>query len=1254
MRLKSPSPAVLLLAAFVLAAPPLRALETFCQDGIDNDADNRIDANAAGVPSGNLGPDPDCQCLNDIAPSLNCTANDISFVLIGLGNQTNGCVNAADTVDIQMGSTLATTASTRYDIGMFVALDGGDARNGLCGRQILRPAITPQNTNPTATELNSGNGPFRNSDGDVCGDLENNDDPDGTGTFDARYFFKDQNNINNRIAYTLNCGAAANGLLGISTCIGYDNNANSTCNDVTQAVPGTGAKCRCQPGQASTIPVPNLALQCGCTYTGTPGVFDCNVTYTNAGQGTCTQVSSAADTEFGCGVGRFLRFKTTYPAATVGSVTTGPSLCIPTTSGTTTANCNTGPGRGTVANDTTNRILTWTPRSDPGAGTGTLGWIGVNETERMRFTFTQNNTSTVTSLQFPTTAYWADASGFASEVAQSALTCSVTLTTPVTFAGFKARRDGDDLVLRWSTATEAGNAGFHVYAQTAKGTRRLNDRLIPSRRIDSLEPLTYTFRVPAAGLGKAKFFVEEVSTRGIAHKNGPFTARDSFDGLGELQKTDWADIRAEHEIAERGRERQERGSAAKTASITAAAQGGPSATPPVDLLVNKSGLYRVTYEQLAAAGFDLSRVKGEDLSLTSGGAAVPLYVGGSKFFGPGSYVEFYGKALDTLYTDTNVYRLAYDKKSQQATVDATAPNPSTPAAASYMETTRVERDTAYSFSAPNGDPWYDRFMGVFGSPGSTPFTLDVDNVVAGPATLDVGLWGFTDWPQDNDHHVVVSFNGSTVADDRFDGVHDHPVHAGLASGVLQSGSNVLTIGQPADAGVPYDFLALDRYSVTYPRAFVARDNRLTFTATGGRFVVSGLTSPNVVVYRDNGTLTRLAGAQVTGAAGSYSASFPGSTGAATYYVSAAESMLSAGLRAARDGSSITTGPAQYLIVSHPDFIGGLGPLVNARQAQGFSVKTVDVRDVYARFSNGVFDAKAIKDYVAYAAANMGTKYVLLVGGDSYDYRNFTGSGSLSFIPSLYAATGPYVAFAPVDSLAADVTGDGVQDVPIGRFPVRTAAELDQMIGRTLDYQHKTYSRSAVFAADAFDHDSATSFTVLSDGLLGAVPPGWSVSKAYLDLDNLAVAKGKLVTAIEDGVALTHFIGHSGPTNWTYHGLFNSSDASGLGNGGRPTVISQLGCWNAYYVSPTYDTLAHRFLLSGDRGAAAVMGPTTLTETDSERDFGEALTPLLTRPGTTIGDAVVAAKRITSFKRANAADVLLGFTILGDPALAVDP
>lgn len=1242
MRSKSQWLVVLVAAGLFAAAAPLRAaIETFCQDGIDNDGDTLVDGN-----------DSDCQCFNQVVPGgsgFSCTANDVSFVLVGLGTQTDGCVNSNDNVSIQFGSTLQTTGNIRYNIGMWVALDGGNARTGLCARQMLVPPIAFGST-PTNMQLNSGDGPFRNDDNSTsCGDIEKGDNPDGTGSFNARYTFKDFNNQTQRIAYTLPCGAAANGVLGISTCVSWDQNGGA-CSDINGAIPGTGSKCRCEQNSASSVPVPNLALSCSCTYSGTPGRFNCQAQYTNTGQGTCTRTSSTTETEFACGTARYVRFKTTYPSS-VGSITTAPSLCIPFTSGGTTVNCPAGPGRGAVS-DNGSGTITWTPKNDP-SGTGTAGWIGANESEQMKFTYTQNNTSTVTSLQFPTTAYWSDASNFSGEVAQSALTCSVAVTTPVTFAGFAARRDGDQLVLRWDTATETGNAGFHVYAQTAKGTRRLNDKLIPSQRIDSLEPLTYTFRVPAAGLSKAKFFIEEVGTRGTAHRNGPFTARDSFDGLGGLQKTDWDDIRAEHENAERGRERQQRAVAGAVA--IGAAQGGPAATPPVDLLVNKSGLYRVTYEQLAAGGFDLSKVKGEDLALTNGGANVPLSVGGSsKFFGPGSYVEFYGKALDTLYTDTNVYRLAYDKKSKQATVDTTPPNPSTPAVASYLETTRVERDNAYSFSAPNGDPWYDTVMGVFGSPGSTQFTVDADNVVAGNGAVDVGLWGFTDWPQDNDHHVVVSFNGSPVADDRFDGVHDHPLHAGLASGVVHAGTNTLTIAQPADAGVDYEFIALDSYGITYPRAFVARDNRLTFTATGGRFAVSGFTNPNVVVYRDNGLLTKLAGVQVSGSAGNYSASFPGNGAAATYYVATAEAMLSAGMRAARDGSAITTGPAQYLIISHPDFIDGVGPLVTARQAQGLSVKTVDVRDVYARFSNGVFDAKAIKDYVTYAAANMGTKYVLLVGGDTYDYRNFTGNGSLSFVPSLYAVTGPYVAFAPVDSLAADTNGDGVQDVAIGRFPVRTAAELDQMIGRTLDYQHKSYGRSAVFAADSFDSDSATSFTVLSNGLVSAVPASWSVSKAYLDNDNLPLAKSKLVDAIEGGVALTHFIGHSGPTNWTYHGLFNGGDAAALNNGGKPTVVSQLGCWNAYYVSPAYDTLAHRFLLSGDRGAAAVLGPTTLTETDSELAFGEALTPLLTRQGMTIGDAVVAAKRVTAQRRANAADVLLGFTILGDPALAIDP
>ncbi len=43
----------------------------------------------------------------------------------------------------------------------------------------------------------------------------------------------------------------------------------------------------------------------------------------------------------------------------------------------------------------------------------------------------------------------------------------------------------------------------------------------------------------------------------------------------------------------------------------------------------------------------------------------------------------------------------------------------------------------------------------------------------------------------------------------------------------------------------YDMIALDRYSVTYPRRFVARNGRLSFTAAGAAFTVTGLPSNQV-------------------------------------------------------------------------------------------------------------------------------------------------------------------------------------------------------------------------------------------------------------------------------------------------------------------------------------------------------------------------------------------------------------------------
>ncbi|HEX2997808.1 MAG TPA: C25 family cysteine peptidase, partial [Anaerolineales bacterium] len=79
-----------------------------------------------------------------------------------------------------------------------------------------------------------------------------------------------------------------------------------------------------------------------------------------------------------------------------------------------------------------------------------------------------------------------------------------------------------------------------------------------------------------------------------------------------------------------------------------------------------------------------------------------------------------------------------------------------------------------------------------------------------------------------------------------------------------------------------------------------------------------------------------------------------------------------------------------------------------------------------------------------------------------------------------------------------------------------------------------------------------------------------------------------------------------------------------------------------------------FLFSGDRGAAAVIGATTLADSESERILGELLTPRLTTPGMTIGQALRDAKRELAKTHPDMLDMLLGFSLMGDPALVIQP
>ena len=247
------------------------------------------------------------------------------------------------------------------------------------------------------------------------------------------------------------------------------------------------------------------------------------------------------------------------------------------------------------------------------------------------------------------------------------------------------------------------------------------------------------------------------------------------------------------------------------------------------------------------------------------------------------------------------------------------------------------------------------------------------------------------------------------------------------------------------------------------------------------------------------------------------------------------------------------------------------------------------------------------------------------------------------MPSLYAQTNEIINFAPVDPLYTDINGDGLPDAAIGRLPVHTVQELSAIVDKTLTYHARTDRDAAVFAADEGFESDSNSF----------IPNGWNVEKAYVGA-GLAGARATLLAQMNAGVPLVSFVGHSDTSIWTFLGLFNSADAKGLTNHGQPMVVNQWGCFNTYYVGEAYKTLGDNFLLNGSNGAAAVTGATTLTQASSEQALGELMMPRLVQPGMRIGDAMQDAKAELGQDHPEMVDVLLGWTILGDPTLVVTP
>ena len=899
------------------------------------------------------------------------------------------------------------------------------------------------------------------------------------------------------------------------------------------------------------------------------------------------------------------------------------------------------------------------------------------------------------------------------DVASETLFTVAIPTVPISLGSFSSTVVDDVIVFTWVTQTEVANVGFNLYARVDGEWIQMNEQIVLSKG-DSVGLQRYELRA-AFDANIFSLSDVDVAGNETLHgpfrlgeSHGAVGERQEIDWSGERAERESKASQRKARREERQRQRIERKmqelkqsapqsddadanseetsmfykmKRSLTESTSSLMLAGLTAIIPtayaqqsvdwVNLATINEGVYEVSYEQLAAFGADLAGLESADISLVNQGVAVPVQVLGSEVFGEGSSIRFIAKSIDTLYTNENIYTVRSGALGKTISdVDMPILN-NVPFANSYLSSAKFAPQASYSFTSPDaGDPWYAMRLVSVGSPTSDKVQVQLDNVAVGgnsgstKAKMSVNVWGGSDLPGQNDHRMQVSFNGEQLIDGHFDALEAKSFDVSLDQVI--EGSNEVTLTLPTQEGFGIDVVNVNEVEVQYPRQFVAQDNRLSFTSQFSKFLVRGFTSNSidangrpsldVVVLREdqNGDVEQVSNALVN-CRRDCTVTFGGSGEVANYYVSA--NQYQATPQALVEQEDINSDLASYLIISHPDFIGEDGgnqleDLAQELASQMGSAQVVDVEQIYAQYGGHVFDPTAIQRYIQYAHANRGTQYVLLVGGDVYDYRNFENEDATSFIPSLYAATGNNVTFAPVDAKYVDVNDDNVPDLPIGRLPVRTTAQLTALLNKRTAYLNRDYAATALLVADEYDQVQEYDFAADASELADAFLSNFQVTTVFTDDFGTRDARQMLTSEINQGTTLTAFFGHSSTNQWSFNGLLTGNDAAQLNNVGRPTVVTQWGCWNAYYVSPNEDSMGHRFMMEGEQGAVAVMGATTLTNANSERVLARLVFARLAN-GERLGDAVTNAKQEYAQTRPHDLDVLLGWTVLGSPELVVN-
>ncbi|MDM8528375.1 C25 family cysteine peptidase [Anaerolineales bacterium HSG24] len=658
------------------------------------------------------------------------------------------------------------------------------------------------------------------------------------------------------------------------------------------------------------------------------------------------------------------------------------------------------------------------------------------------------------------------------------------------------------------------------------------------------------------------------------------------------------------------------------------------------IFVEQDGLYKLTYDNIIAAGLDITNVSPTALSLFNGDQEIPIHVNTAAdgLFASGDFFLFYGTGLkSSMYSEKNVYVLRTDSDNglRMKLVDGTLADGTT-VTTIHENIISAEEDVKYWRSMPNPkaneDHWFweDRLSpNTSGLDKSRDYTIMLPNAVTNSSTevtIRIYFKGFTDDQATSpNHHAKVYVNEQDVDSEgiTWDGrdveiytltLNDHSA--------LVDGANTFRIEAPGGTGANLDQFFVNWIEVIYKASYKAVDNNLIFTPISygkTQFEIPGFSTADIMVF--NTTLARsvslITNTVVEADGANFKVKFDSNSSPEQLYVATSSPLTftqdSLKVDTPSDWKS-TIHQADYIMITHGDFYSQTLALATHRQSTSeLDIVVVDVEDIYDEFSAGVFTPQAIQDFLAYTYNSWQApqpEAVLLVGDANLDYRYKRGNNPKNYVPTQLVETlklGQTIS----DNWFVLVSGDDIlPDMMLGRLPAQTPAEAEIMVNKIIDYdtnqKQQDWSNEILLIADeGINGEPDSSFDNLSDKIIDIVPASYKSNKVYIsdyDDENATPPTTDIIKFIDDGVLMANYAGHGAVNLWgkwdlTNDTIFSVSHVESLNNGEQLPIVTVANCLSGDFAQPSKVdrpiSMAEEFLRKEGKGSVAVWAPSGL-------------------------------------------------------------